>query len=50
MIDKKIVELHRVIPNSKVPAIKYLRAYFDQNLNIKYHISQVSKKLSYAIY
>jgi hypothetical protein len=45
-----IFELHRVTPIDKVPAIKYLGVYFDQNLNFKYHISQISKKLSHALY
>ncbi len=46
----KIFELQRVTPNDKIPAIKYLGVYFDQNLNFKFHISQISKKLSHAIY
>jgi hypothetical protein len=31
-------------------SFKYLGVYFDQNLNFKYHISQVKKKLSNALY
>jgi hypothetical protein len=46
----RIFELHRVTPSDKIPAIKYLGVFFDQNLNFKYHISQVSKKLSHALY
>jgi hypothetical protein len=34
----------------KVPAIKYLGVYFDQNLNFKYHISHISSKLSRALF
>jgi hypothetical protein len=45
-----IFELHRVTSTDKTPAIKYLGVYFDKNLNFKYHISQISKKLSHAIY
>jgi hypothetical protein len=50
IVKKKIFELQRVTPNDKIPAIKYLGVYFDQNLNFKFHISQISKKLSHAIY
>lgn len=46
----KIFELQRVTNNDQTPAIKYLGVYFDSNLNFKYHISQVLKKLSYALY
>jgi len=45
-----ISELSRVSPTDNSPAIKYLGVHFDQNLNFKYHISQISKKLSYALY
>jgi hypothetical protein len=40
-----IFEVHNVTPNDKTTAIKYLGMIFDQNLNFKYHISKVSKKL-----
>jgi hypothetical protein len=45
-----IHELQRVKCSDKIPAIKYLGVYFDPNLNFKYHISQISKKLSHALY
>jgi hypothetical protein len=45
-----IIELNRVLPTDEMPAIKYLGVYFDQSLNFKYHISQISKKLSHALY
>jgi hypothetical protein len=47
---KNIYELQRVTQTDKIPAIKYLGVYFDPNLNFKYHISQISKKLSHALY
>ncbi len=34
----------------KVPAIKYLGVYFDENLDFKYHINTISNKLSRALY
>ncbi len=40
-----IFEVHNVTPNYKITAIKYLGMIFDQNLNFKFHISKVSKKL-----
>jgi hypothetical protein len=40
-----------IIANSdKIPAIKYLGVYFDENLNFKYHVSHLSNKLSRALY
>jgi hypothetical protein len=46
----KIFPLSCVTSQEKVPAIKYLGIYFDPQLNFKYHINQISKKLSYALY
>jgi hypothetical protein len=48
--DQNIFVLQRVTQNDKIPAIKYLSIYFDPNLNFKFHISQISKKLSHALY
>ena len=45
-----ILPLSRVLPTDKTPAIKYLGIYFDQNLNFKFHINQISKKLSNALF
>ena len=45
-----IYELSRILSSDPSPAIKYLGVYFDPNLNFKFHISQISKKLSHAIY
>jgi hypothetical protein len=39
-----------VTTTDKVPAIKYLGVFFDPSLNFKYHVSQVSNKLSCALY
>lgn len=33
-----------------MPAVKFLGVYFDQNLNFKYHIQTLKKKLSKALY
>jgi hypothetical protein len=46
----RIHELFSVSPSDKIPAIKYLGVYFDSQLNFKFHLSQISKKLSYALY
>jgi len=45
-----IIELSRISDTDPLPAIKYLGVYFDQNLTFKYHINQISKKLSFALY
>jgi hypothetical protein len=42
--------LQRVSSKGKVPAIKYLGVYFDENLDFKYHINTISNKLSRALY
>jgi hypothetical protein len=46
----RIFELICVTTQDKVPAIKYLGVFFDSQLNFKYHINQISKKLSFALY
>jgi hypothetical protein len=46
----RIHELSCVSSSDKTPAIKYLGVYFDPQLNFKYHLTQISKKLSYALY
>jgi hypothetical protein len=45
-----IIPLSRILNTDEIPAIKYLGVYFDPDLNFKYHINQINKKLSYAIY
>jgi hypothetical protein len=45
-----IHEIKRVLPSDDVPAIKYLGVYFDPNLNFKYHVRQLSVKLSRALF
>jgi hypothetical protein len=47
---KNIFELQRVTNGDKIPAIKYLGVYFDENLSFKYHINYLSNKLSRALY
>ena len=46
----RIHELTSISPSDNIPAIKYLGVYFDPQLTFKYHLSQISKKLSYALY
>ena len=46
----RVHQLTRVKTDDSVPAIKYLGVYFDPQLNFRYHIAQISKKLSYAIF
>jgi len=45
-----ISTLSCVKSTDKIPAIKYLGVYFDPQLNFKYHVSQISKKLSSALF
>ena len=45
-----ISTLSRVTSSDKVPAIKYLGVYFDPNLDFKFHINSISKKLSNALF
>jgi len=45
-----IHEIIRVKNSDPIPAIKYLGVYFDPNLNFKYHIQQISSKISRALY
>jgi len=47
---ENVFEISRVTDNDIVPAIKYLGVYFDPSLNFKFHIEQISKKLSRALY
>jgi hypothetical protein len=47
---RNVFELQRVNHTDKVLAIKYLGVCFDPNLNFKYHISQIFKKLSYVLH
>jgi hypothetical protein len=46
----RIFKLHRISDIDSVPAIKYLGVYFDENLNFKYHVNYISKKLSSALF
>jgi hypothetical protein len=45
-----IHEIKRVLPSDDVPAIKYLGVYFDPHLNFKFHVQQLSLKLSLALF
>jgi hypothetical protein len=46
----KIFQLSQVFASDPIPAIKYLGVFFDPQLNFKYHINYVSKKISQALY
>lgn len=45
-----INKLSYVNSTSETPAIKFLGVYFDPTLNFKYHIQQINKKLSKALF
>jgi hypothetical protein len=45
-----IFQLKQVFNSDSVPAIKYLGVFFDPQLNFKYHINYISKKISKALY
>jgi Reverse transcriptase (RNA-dependent DNA polymerase) len=45
-----IHEIQRVGIHDDTPAIKYLGVYFDPGLTFKYHINQLSSKLSKVLY
>jgi hypothetical protein len=42
--------IERISVNSTVPAIKFLGVHLDPKLNFKYHLSQIQKKISRALY
>ena len=45
-----IHEIGRVSDNSTIPAVKFLGVFFYENLNFKFHVSTIRKKLSSALY
>jgi hypothetical protein len=45
-----IHELTQIFASDDIPAIKYLGVFFDPQLNFKYHVSYVSKKISQALF
>jgi hypothetical protein len=45
-----IFPLTQVFSTDQVPAIKYLGVFFDPQLNFKFHIDYVSKKISHALF
>ena len=47
---KFVHEIGRVSDTSPIPAVKFLGVFFDENLNFKFHISTLRKKLSSALY
>jgi hypothetical protein len=47
---KNIFPLTQVFPSDQIPAIKYLGVYFDPQLNFKFHVDYVSKKISQALF
>jgi retron-type reverse transcriptase len=46
----KIVRISRVDSNCDEPAIKFLGIYMDPNLNFKFHIQTIAKKISTGLY
>ena len=47
---ENIYPISRVQSNDNSPAVKFLGVYFDPDLNFKFHISFLRKKLSKALY
>ncbi len=45
-----IHEITQITVNSATPAAKFLGVYFDPQLNFKYHVEMVRKRLSKALY
>jgi Reverse transcriptase (RNA-dependent DNA polymerase) len=45
-----IFSLTKVNSSDETPAIKYLGVFFDPQLNFKYHVKYISKKLSQALF
>jgi hypothetical protein len=42
--------IERIHSSSKIPAIKFLGVYFDNELNFKYHVKTVCTRVSRALY
>ena len=49
-VAENITQLSRVDSNHPTPAIKILGVFFDPELNFKFHISSLHKKLSKSLY
>jgi hypothetical protein len=47
---RNVFKLTQVFSNDPVPAIKYLGVFFDPQLNFKFHINYISKKISQALF
>ena len=45
-----VYEIGRIKSSSDVPAYKYLGVFFDENLDFKYHLRNISSKLSRALF
>jgi Reverse transcriptase (RNA-dependent DNA polymerase) len=45
-----IFPIERVHSNSEIPAIKFLGVFMDPNLNFKFHIQKIAKKISAGLY
>ncbi len=46
----KTYNLECISETSKTPAVKFLGLYVDPNLNYKFHVSTIRKKISNALY
>jgi hypothetical protein len=49
-LPEKISHVDQITSNSEIPAMKFLGVFLDPHLNFKYHIKQLSSKLSRALY
>jgi hypothetical protein len=47
---KNIIKLTQFFSTDPVPAIKYLGVFLDPQLNFKYHVDYISKKISQALF
>jgi len=45
-----LVPIENISINSRIPAIRYLGVYFDPQLNFKFHIQTIVKKISKMLY
>jgi hypothetical protein len=45
-----ICRMERITSKSKVPAMKFLRVYFDPSLNFQFHVEKIFAKISKGLY
>ena len=49
-LEDKGLNIQRVLPTDKIPAIRFLGIYMDSNLTFHYHTKTIISKLSKALY